>query len=425
MTENKIKNNLTNVFLFLTLIVFFFGIGYRLGEYQQRQKINQRFNFQPTEINSSSSLSKNKAIDFSLFWDVWDKLEEKYIEKKKIDPKKILYGAIKGMVSSLEDPYTFFLTPEENKRSKDDLQGKFEGIGAQLGLKDKRIIIVAPLKDSPAAKAGLQAGDYINKVDGQSTSNWTLSDAVSKIRGPKKTKVVLTIEREKKEKDYPIIRDEIKIPSVELSFEKNNIAYLKVNQFGDNTYDEWDQAVDEILIRNRRDAIKGIILDLRDNPGGYLEGAVYLGSEFLPKGKLIVRQESTSYGNKNYFAQRDGQLQQFPLVVLINKGSASASEILAGALNDYKKAVLVGEKTFGKGSVQEALDLKEGTGLHLTVAKWILPNGQWINGKGIEPEVKIENIIKEGNTLDQENDKQLEKAIEILLKLKYSRTRTK
>lgn len=417
MTENKIKNNLTNIFLFLALIVFFFGIGYRLGEYQQRQKINQRFNFQPTQIDFSSA-TKNKSIDFSLFWDVWDKLEEKYIEKKKIDPKKVLYGAIKGMVSSLDDPYTFFLTPEENKRSKDDLQGKFEGIGAQLGLKEKRIIIVAPLKDSPAAKAGLQAGDYINKVDGQSTVNWTLSDAVSKIRGPKKTKVVLTIEREKKEKDYSIIRDEIKVPSVELSFEKNNIAYLKVNQFGDNTYDEWDQAVDEILTRNKQDSIKGIILDLRDNPGGYLEGAVYLGSDFLPKGKLIVRQESTTYGNKNYFSQRDGQLEQYRLIILVNKGSASASEILAGALRDHKKATLVGEKTFGKGSVQEALDLKEGTGLHLTVAKWILPNGEWINGKGIEPEVKIENIIKEGNTLTQENDKQLEKAIEILLKFK-------
>lgn len=415
MTKNKIKNNLTNIFLFLTLIIFFFGVGYRLGEYQQRQKINQRFNPPLTQTNFSSS-TEDETIDFSLFWDVWDKLEEKYIEKKKIEAKKMLYGAIKGMVSSLDDPYTFFLTPEENKRSKDDLQGKFEGIGAQLGLKDKRIIIVAPLKNSPAAKAGLRSGDYINKVDGQSTANWTLNDAVSKIRGPKKTKVVLTIEREKKEKDYSIIRDEIKVPSVELSFEKNNIAYLKVNQFGDNTYDEWDQAVAEILTQNKRDSIKGIILDLRDNPGGYLEGAVYLGSEFLPKGKLIVRQESTTYGNKNYFSQRDGQLQQFPLVILVNKGSASASEILAGALHDHNKATLVGEKTFGKGSVQEALDLKEGSGLHLTVAKWILPNGDWINGKGIEPEIKIENTIKEGNTLMREDDKQLEKAIKILLK---------
>ena len=416
MTENRIKNNITNILLFLTLIVFFFGTGYRLGEYQQRQKINQRFNPQLTQTNSLPS-AKNEAIDFSLFWDVWDKLEEKYIEKKKIDSKKMLYGAIKGMVSSLGDPYTFFLTPEENKQSKDDLQGKFEGIGAQLGLKDNRIIIVAPLKNSPAAKAGLMAGDYITKVDGQSTANWTLNEAVSRIRGPKKTKVVLTIEREKKEKDYPIIRDEINVPSVELSFEKN-IAYVKVNQFGDNTYDQWDQAVNEILNKDKHDSIKGIILDLRDNPGGYLEGAVYLGSEFLPKGKLIVRQESTTYGNKNYFSQRDGQLQHYRLVILINKGSASASEILAGALRDHKKATLVGEKTFGKGSVQEALDLKEGTGLHLTVAKWILPNGDWINGKGIKPDIKIENIIKEGNTLTKENDKQLEKAIETLLKLK-------
>lgn len=415
MTENKLKKNLTNIFLFLSLIIFFFGIGYRLGEYQQKQKFYKRLNFEPTEKNLTSEVKK-QTIDFSLFWDVWDKLEEKYIDKNKLDSKEMVYGSIKGLVSSLGDPYTFFLTPEENKRSKDDLQGKFEGIGAQLGLKNNRIIIVAPLKNSPSAKAGLMAGDYINKVDGQSTANWTLNEAVSKIRGRKGTKVVLTIERNKKEKDYPIIRDEINVASVELSFEKNKIAYIKVNQFGDNTEQEWDEAVKEILDKNKKNPITGIILDLRDNPGGYLEGAVYLASEFLSRGKLIVRQESTTYGNKNYYSQRNGQLQQYPLVILINKGSASASEIMAGALRDHKKATLLGEKTFGKGSVQEALDLKEGAGLHLTVAKWILPSGKWINGKGIEPEIKVTNKLSEGNTLTKENDKQLEKAIEILIK---------
>lgn len=415
MTENKIKNHFTNIFLFLSLIIFFLGIGYRFGQYQEREKFNKRLNLQPT-INQIGSSTKNQPVDFSLFWDVWDKLEEKYIDKKKIDTKKMIYGAIKGLVASLEDPYTFFLTPDENRRSKNDLQGKFEGIGAQLGLKDNRIIIVAPLKNSPAVKAGLMAGDYINKVDDQPTTNWTLNEAVTKIRGPKGTKVKLTIERERKEKDYVIVRHEINVPSVELSFEKNNVAYLKVNQFGDNTYDEWDQAVEEILNKNKKSQIKGIIVDLRDNPGGYLEGAVYLASEFLPKGKIIVRQESTVYGNKSYYSQREGQWQNFPLVVLINKGSASASEIMAGALRDHKKAILVGEKSFGKGSVQEALDLKEGAGLHLTVAKWILPNGDWINGKGIEPDIKINNQVKEGNTLSRKDDQQLEKAIEILLK---------
>jgi carboxyl-terminal processing protease len=316
------------------------------------------------------------------------------------------------MVASLNDPYTFFLTPEENQRSKNDLQGKFEGIGAQLGLKDNRVVVIAPLKNSPAEKAGLLAGDFINKINDQPTANMSLNDAVAKIRGKKGTKVKLTIERNGKEKEVEIIRDEINVPSIELSFEKGNIAYLKVNQFGDNTNDEWDKAVDQILEKK----VKGIVLDLRDNPGGYLQGAVYLASEFLPQGSLIVKQESTTYFNKDYRSTRDGLLKNIPLVILINKGSASASEILAGALRDHKRATLVGEKTFGKGSVQEAIDLKEGAGLHLTVAKWILPNGEWINGHGIEPQIKIKNELKEGNTLSRENDKQLEKAFEILLR---------
>jgi carboxyl-terminal processing protease len=404
-----IKKNFTNFILVLSLAIFLFGSGYRIGEYKEREKFSRRLNLTPSTTIETTNQPK---IDFSLFWDVWDELEKKYIDKKKIEPKKMLYGAIKGMVASLNDPYTFFLTPDENQKTKDDLQGKFEGIGAQLGLKDNRIVIIAPLKNSPAEKAGLLAGDFINKVDGQPTSNMTLNEVVSKIRGKKGTKVRLTVERDKKEKEIGIIRDQIDVPSVELSFEKENIAHLKVNQFGDNTYDEWDKAVSEIVDKKA----KGILVDLRDNPGGYLEGAVYLASEFLPKGTLIVRQESTTYSNKDYRSIRDGRLKNIPVVILINKGSASASEIFAGALRDHKRATLVGEKSFGKGSVQEALDLKESAGLHLTVAKWILPNGDWINGKGLDPEIKVVNEISEGNTLTKENDRQLEKAIEILLK---------
>jgi carboxyl-terminal processing protease len=405
-----IKKNLTNLFLFLSFAIFLFATGYRLGEYQERGKFSRRLNLTPSI--DTQTVNQTPKVDFSLFWDVWDELEKKYIDKKKIESKTMLYGAIKGMVASLNDPYTFFLTPDENQKTKDDLQGKFEGIGAQLGLKDNRVIVIAPLKNSPAEKAGLLAGDFINKVDGQPTTNMTLNEAVAKIRGKKGTRVKLTIERDKKQKEIEIIRDQIDVPSIELSFERENIAYLKLNQFGDNTYDEWDKAVNDIVKKK----VKGLILDLRDNPGGYLEGAVYIASEFLPQGALIVKQESTTYQSKNYRSTRNGLLKEIPVVVLINKGSASASEILAGALRDHKIATLIGEKSFGKGSVQEALDLKEGAGLHLTVAKWILPNGDWINGRGIEPQIKVENQIKEGNTLNKDNDQQLEKAIEILLK---------
>ena len=404
------KNNskLTNFLLIVSFIILVFGSGYKLGEYKNR------LNFlQPT--NSSKSSGGQTKINFDLFWDTWSKLQERYVDQKKIDQKKMYYGAIKGMVASVEDPYTFFLTPEENKQTKDDLGGKFEGIGAQLGLKDNRIVIIAPLKKSPAEIAGAKAGDFINKVDDVSTENWTLPKAVSKIRGPKNTKVKLTLERNNKKIVVTIVRQQIIIASVELFFEKN-IAILKVNQFGDNTNDEWNKAVDEIKSKWLNKQIKGLVLDLRDNPGGYLESSVYLASEFLPLGKLVVKQEATLYGDKEYRVSKIGKLQDIPLSILIDKGSASASEILAGALRDHKRAQLIGEKSFGKGSVQEALDLKEGAGLHVTVAKWILPNGDWINSKGIEPKIKIINEIKEGNTITKEADKQLEKAIEILLK---------
>lgn len=407
-------NKLTNFLFILTVIIIIFGSGYKLGEYKTKITLLPRQNYNITNANEKNEKIKN--IDFNLFWETWDKVEKKFIDKKKLDPQKMFYGAIKGMVASLEDPYTFFLTPEENKQSKQDLEGKFEGIGAQLGMKEGRIIVVAPLKDSPAEKAGVLAGDFINKVDGVATKDWTLPQAVSKIRGPKETKVTLTLERNGKELETTITRQEIKVPSIELSYEKQKVAYLKVNQFGENTNDEWDKAVEQIKKRWQSREIKGLILDLRDNPGGYLDGSVYLASEFLPLGTLVVKQESSGSSPKEYRVIRSGKLINIPLVILINKGSASASEILAGSLRDYKKATLVGEKTFGKGSVQEALDLKEGAGLHVTVAKWILPNGDWINSKGIEPDVKVENKLKEGNTLTKADDLQLEKAIEILIK---------
>jgi carboxyl-terminal processing protease len=400
----KNNNKLTNFILVVSFIIIVFGSGYKLGENKNR------LNF----LKPSNS-SQQATINFDLFWETWNKLQERYVDQKKIDPKKMYYGAIKGMVASVEDPYTFFLTPEENQQTKDDLGGKFEGIGAQLGLKDNRIIVISPLKKSPAESAGVRSGDFINEVDGVSTKSWTLSQAVSKIRGPKNTKVKLTLERNGKEITVTIVRQQIIIASVELSLEKN-IAVLKVNQFGDNTNDEWNKAVDEVESRWSNKQIKGLVLDLRDNPGGYLESSVYLASEFLPLGKLVVKQEATLYGDKEYLVTRAGRLLDIPLTVLINKGSASASEILAGALRDHKRGQLVGEKSFGKGSVQEALDLSEGAGLHVTVAKWVLPNGDWINSKGIEPQIPIVNEIKEGNTLTKDSDKQLEKAIEILTK---------
>jgi carboxyl-terminal processing protease len=420
MTENtshepKIqtkKISWTNVLLMLSIGVLLFGLGYSFG--QSRGFMSKP----PLSISGSNARSVGREdIDFSLFWEVWNKVEEKFVDEKKLDAKKMYYGAIKGMVASVEDPYTFFLTPDENKKSKDDLGGRFEGIGAQLGMKNNLIVIISPLKDSPAMKQGLRAGDIIIKVDGASTQGWTLNQTVGKIRGPGGTNVKLTINRDGKEMEFTIKRETIKVDSVELTYEKGgSIAVIKINQFGETTNSEWDSAAAEVAQKYQSGVVKGMILDLRDNPGGYLESSVYVASEFLPEGKLVVKQDSTIEGERDYTVTRKGDLLDIPMVTMVNGGSASAAEILSGALRDHKRTKLVGEKSFGKGSVQEALDLSQGAGLHVTVAKWILPNGDWIHGKGITPETQVKNEIKEGNTMTRDTDLQLNRALEELSK---------
>lgn len=395
-------NKSTTTILSFAVAIFLFGTGYKLGEYRGQNIVVH-------------SLQNNSNIDFSLFWETWRQLQEKYVDKKKIDPQKMYYGAIKGVAASVEDPYTFFLTPEENVQAKDDLGGKFEGIGAQLGLKDNHIVVIAPLKKSPAERAGVKAGDIIVKVNDQSTEAWTLFKAVSTIRGKKGTKVRLTVLRQGKELTFNMLRDEITVESVELTYEQN-VAVLKLNRFGDDTNRQWDTAIANVAKKWHDKQIAGMILDMRDNPGGYLQSSVYIASEFLPKGKVVVKQQYTNTPSEVYRVEREGKLTDIPLVVLVNKGSASASEIVAGALRDHKRVKLVGETTFGKGSIQEALDLKGGAGLHVTVAKWILPGGDWINGRGVKPDFVVEIKIKEGNTTTRQDDVQLDKALELLTK---------
>lgn len=405
--------------LYISIVIFLFGSGYKFGEYNAT--FGRIESSQTNIFNANSEKKELQNLDFGLFWDTWNKLEEKYVDKKKIDSKKMFYGAIKGMVASLEDPYTFFLTPDENKQTKDDMGGKFEGIGATLGTKNGQIIVIAPLKNSPAEKAGVKSGDTITKVNGDSTKTWELAYAVSKIRGEKGSKVKLTVARieEEKEIEIEIVRDQIVVSSIELTYEKmnnKNIAVLAMSKFGDGTDSDWDKAIDEISQKYEKKEISGMVLDLRNNPGGYLQSAVYTAAEFIPTNKLVVRQEYIDGKSEDYKTMRDGMLSDIPLIILINQGSASASEILAGALRDYDRAKLVGMKSFGKGSIQEALDLRNGSGLHVTIAKWILPKGDWINGKGIEPNIQIENVVEKGNTLTRDTDQQLEKAIQEITK---------
>jgi carboxyl-terminal processing protease len=353
-------------------------------------------------------------VDFGIFWEAWDIFEKRFVDRARLDTKKMFYSAVKGLIASAEDPYTFFLTPTENKQSKDSLGGKFEGIGAQLGTKDGRITVIAPIRNSPAIRAGVRAGDVIVAVDGTSTKEKSLAEVVSKIRGQAGTNVKLTIERNSKELMLTIQLAEIVVESIEVVY-KNNIAHLKLSQFGTTVKEEWDRIVPEIAEKYKRGEIKGMILDMRGNPGGLLDACVYMTSDFLPMGKLVVKQVGIE-DTIEYTVTRLPRLSDIPVVALIDKGSASASEIMAGALRDHKRAQLVGEKSFGKGSVQGTFDLSDGSGMHVTVAKWILPSGEWINGKGIEPNIVVQNPdLDQNNTVAAEqNDKQYAKAVEIL-----------
>lgn len=406
--------------LALIALIIAGNIGYQLGA----KKIEVNVSPFP-KIILQKEPPVNREVDFGSFWEVWSRLESKFLDKSKLDPQKMVYGAIKGMVASLEDPYTVFLPPKENEEYKQDLNGSFEGIGAQLGAKDDKIVVVSPLKGHPAEAAGLKPGDWIVKVDGVETYGWTVPEAVSKIRGKKGTEVKLTIAREGEDKprEFSVRRDTIVLKSVEFETKSKageacqktacpTVGYLKLTRFGDNTNDEWNSAISDLRQNlTTPTLLKGVILDLRNNPGGYLQSSIYVASEFLKSNATVVVQENSDGTEETYSVTRVGNLLDLPLVVLINKGSASAAEIVAGALKDHGRAILIGEATFGKGSIQQPEDLPDGSGIHITTARWILPKGDWIDKKGILPDIEV-TAPEATDTADI----QLERAIEELVK---------
>lgn len=388
-----------NFILILTVAVLAGGIGYKLGTHDVQVKWAS---FKPNLEVSNKLPAENKGADFSLFWSVWEEVTKKYVDKTKLDAKKMVYGAISGMVASIGDPYTLFLSPERNKESKEELNGSFEGIGAQLGNKDKKIVVIAPLAGSPAQKAGVLAGDWIIKVDGKEIGNLILPEVVAKIRGPKGTVVTLSLVHSNQQKsiEIAVTRDKIILKSVDWKIVDKNIAHIQLVRFGEETNFQWDQVVKEI----NKKKVAGVILDLRNNPGGYLTDSVYVTSEFLASG-VVVKQQRYDGQIQIYSVNRAGKFLDMPLVILVNQGTASAGEILAGALQAAGRGKIVGTQSFGKGSVQESQDLPNGAGLHITTAKWLLANGTWINGTGLTPDIKIDNDEK------AEKDLQLEKAI--------------
>jgi carboxyl-terminal processing protease len=348
----------------------------------------------------------NASVSFNQFWDVWDMIKHDYYDQSKISDKDLVYGAIKGMVAAIGDPYTVFLTPTEQKITSDDLNGNFDGVGIQLGFKAKEL----------ADRAGIQPGDIIAAIKDEqksidkSTDGMSLEEAVGIIRGKAGTKVTIAIirEGEAKAQIIDLIREKINVPSVTLEFvgDQKQIAHLKILKFGGETRDEWAKAVKTI---NTTPGVVGVALDVRNNPGGYLQAAVDIASEFLTQGTEVVHEESDGKVIDRLNTTRVGTFINTAVVVLINGGSASASEILSGALRDQRNITLVGDKSFGKGTVQEPKELANGTGIHITIAKWLTPKGVWVHQKGLEPDISVVN------KLDTKDDEQLQEAIKQLL----------
>lgn len=398
-------------FFVLFLIGAAFWFGYEQGKQDSPSDgAGAEYILPPDEAIIFNKASQDKTVDFALFWKVWGLLKDKYVDSQKLDANALFYGAIKGMLAATGDPYTTFFDPKENAAFQEDISGTFEGIGAEMGIKNDILTVIAPLEGTPAEKAGLFSGDKIVKIDDQTTATMSLDEAVSKIRGTKGTEVKLTIFRNGDEESRDIIvrRDVILVKSVRFEMREDVIAYIRISRFGDDTEREFQEAVRQILGKKA----KGLIIDMRNNPGGFLETAVDLASTMLPSGTVVVIEENGAGKRKEIKSRGGDVLSRIPTVVLINEGSASASEILAGALKDNRDNItLIGKKSFGKGSVQELISVSRDTAVKITVARWLTPAGHQINTVGIVPDIEV-NLTSDDR--DNQRDPQLDKALEIL-----------
>lgn len=392
-------------------IILLICLGFYGGYYFGKSGYIFELRKNPPEVKIINQYPNNQTVDFGLFWEVWNLMDTMYLERP-VDHQKMLYGAISGMVNALGDPYTSFLPPDINKAMTDALNGSYQGIGAELSLKDSQLIIVSPLDGSPAKTAGLKPGDKILAIDGVSTFGLSVNEAVLKIRGTANTQVKLTIQTgEEASREVTITRATITISSVTWEDKGDGTAYIRVSRFGGETNKDWDKAVAEI--NTKMNELDAVVVDVRGNPGGYLQSAVYLAGEFM-KGTTVLFEETSEGDQLPYDTSRVGSFQKVPaLYVLIDEGSASASEILASALKDNLNATLIGRKSFGKGTIQDAKDFKDGSGVHVTIAKWLTPKKNWVHKVGITPDVDVE-ITKED--IENSNDSQLNKALELAKK---------
>lgn len=399
----------------VVLILGAFVGGIAVGRWQEVSAVPHSGELVGKDGAAPSYLSKD--VNMEQFWKVWDAVKNDYLRTPVKDPT-LFYGSIKGLVASLGDPYSSYFDPQEAASFTSQLEGTFDGIGAELGFRDDQLIIVSPLPGTPAAKAGVKAGDAILKIDGEDTAGMVVDIAVMKIRGPKDTSVTLNIARQgnKEPFDVNIRRDKIVVDSVQGKMidlggketsADGGIAYISISEFNQDTTQEFDSVLRGLGLRNP----KGIIIDLRGNPGGYLDSAVEISRDWVGDRTVVIQRKADGEETEMKPTLKITAVT-LPTVVLVNKWSASASEIVTGALQDYGKATIVGETTFGKGSVQEYLDnFADGSALKLTVAQWLTPKGRMIDKKGLVPDVTVALTDADAAAL---RDPQLDKAISIL-----------
>ena len=391
-------------FATILLVALFFGLGVYIG-----------FNKRPEISKVENLLGKETAVateaDFSPFWKVWNNINEKYPNASKISDQDKIYGAISGLVDSLDDSYSVFFKPDEAKLFEDDIQGNFGGVGIEIGVKNKTLTVIAPLKNTPAYRANIKSGDKILKINDLTTSGLSVEKAIKLIRGDVGTTVTLTIlhEGEKEPKEIKIVRDIINIPTLDTELRKDGIFVIKLYSFSANSTNLFRKALKEFSLAQS----DKLLLDLRGNPGGYLDVAVSMSSWFLEGGKTVVTEDYGNNTNPKIYRSQGYNVfsDKLKFAILIDNGSASASEIFAGAMQDYKKAFLIGEKSYGKGSVQEVVKVTPDTILKITVAKWLTPNGNSISEKGLIPDYEILITKKD---LEEKMDPQLNKAVELL-----------
>jgi len=366
----------------------------------------------PFEIrNADAKPNALNDIDFSQFWDVWSIIKDKYVKEPPADID-LFHGAVRGLVDSLEDPYSVYFDPEDAEKFVTELDGEFQGIGAEIGIKDDKLTVIAPLPGTPADKAGLKAKDWIVGIDDTETSGMTVEDAVSRIRGEKDTAVKLLIYRDgfTEPKTFEIVRDVIVIEAVKADIVTKGgkkYAYILISQFNDKVASQFSEAVRQAT----NEGVTGVVLDLRNDPGGFLDTAVTVAGEWAPDEAIVKEKFKDGTINPYISTGGKGRLSKMPTVVLVNGGSASASEIVAGALQDLGKATIVGEKTYGKGSVQEFQEFGDGSAVKLTVALWYTPKDRSIDKEGIAPDVEVKLTDED---IKKERDPQLDKAYEIL-----------